>query len=194
MELEEEIRKHYASRRLSPEAVARIQSAPVPRASSRFRASRSPWLAAAAAVLLAVGVALWSNFQGPGTEHPMAARLRVEVVLNHEKYPRPEIQTGDLALLAADLNRKVGFDLNRAASGLPAGFQLEGGRKCSLLGKPAAQIHLTRNGKVQGSLYVTTSPVLPPGTPFTAGWQNGYHVRTWESRGMFYALAATPAP
>lgn len=184
-ELDEKLREHYGAERLPDERVARLLAAA---GSERgFAPRRRPqWFAAAAAlVLLLAAAGLWVR---PTAD--VARKAAAEVARSHLRGSPPEIEADRFARLEAALTR---LDFALAPSQpetLPSGLVLIGGRYCSVLGEPAAQILLIDGEGRRCTLFVARSDGtrlagVRPGEIVA----DGVRVRLWHDHGRLFAMA-----
>jgi len=151
-ETEQPLRDYYMSQRLEDGALHRIHGNAVIGATgrgSRFRRARAWAAVLAPAFVLGAGALVWKA-AAPGP----TARIDAEVRTNYAKDLEPEVRADDYATLAAGLPR-LGFALVPSTEAGPlAGWQVEGGRYCSLAGELAAQINLSDARGRRSLLYV----------------------------------------
>lgn len=155
-ETDQPLRDYYASQRLDETAVQRIhENAAIGAGTGSARPWRTgwrvqPWAAVLAlAFVLGAGALVWSvAIPGP------TARIDAEVRTNYAKDLEPEVEADDFKTLAVGLPR-LGFGLAPSTEAGPlVGWQVEGGRYCSLAGELAAQINLSDAQGRRSLLYV----------------------------------------
>jgi len=151
-ETEQPLRDYYMSQRLEDTALHRIHgNAVIGSAGPVGHLWQTRALAAvlALAFVMGAGALVW-KVAAPGP----TARIDAEVRTNYAKDLEPEVRADDYAALAAGLPR-LGFGLAPSTEAGPlAGWQVEGGRYCSLAGELAAQINLSDAAGRRSLLYV----------------------------------------
>lgn len=151
-ETEQPLRDYYLSHSLDETALSRIhENAMLARTVRGDRSFWKPALAAvlAVALLLGAGGLVW-RVAAPGA----TARIDAEVRTNYAKDLAPEVRANNFAELAAGLPR-LGFALAPSSDTGPlTGWQVEGGRYCSLADELAAQVNLSDARGRRSLLYI----------------------------------------
>ena len=195
--LDQRLRKYYASQSLSASALARLKH--TIRSTSRTSGGPSaarlkPWviIAGVCSSLAVVGViallvlALWNS---PADD---VARLAAgEVATNHHKQLAVEFSTTDVSQLREQMS-KLDFSLV-----LPQRFQdgrhrLIGGRYCSIQGQIAAQLRLADAHGYACTLY-EVRPVDALASVSEGRFEiDGCEVELWKENGLLMVLARAP--
>ncbi|MEM1208210.1 MAG: hypothetical protein AAGI54_02990 [Planctomycetota bacterium] len=140
---------------------------------------------AAALIALVLGIGIYNTRP---THEDITALAHAEIALNHRKQLDCEWETNDVGVLRRTMD-KLPFNLRLPDGPGWAGYQLVGGRYCSLDGELAAQLRITGPDGKPCTLYVLADV---PGLDAidTAGASLGdVRVETWRSRGLFDGLA-----
>jgi hypothetical protein len=162
--------------RYSPESPA----APVP---GRGRYA----LPVAVLTIMVIAVFAWRLLPDPDDN---IAALAAEIALHHNQRLNPEVESASLDEVGAYLE-KLGFPLIESRR-FPAGqWELAGGRYCSLMGQPAAQLRM--RDKITGkplTFYQLPVPRSVAGFEGSyTGFQQGVAVEIWKERGLLLAVA-----
>lgn len=181
--IDDQVRAFYLDQQLPEERLVHL----IQRAGELRRARRRRWLALAATVALVVAGGLWLRHWTAA--EGLADRVVAEVAMNHRKDLAVEVSVADYEQLQPALD-KLPFNVAPPAAQQAAGYQLVGGRYCSIQAQLAAQLKIRhpQTGRV-ATLYVTElSPQLTslPGQRRTAGEVT---VELWSQGGLLYALA-----
>lgn len=112
-------------------------------------------LAAAAAVLLGVGVLVWYQTSGPSVR-VMAMELATDHVKCFEQ-PGPR---ESLAAVQAELAREFGWQASLSGSDA-AGLELIGARQCLLEGRPVAHVMFTHDGEPMSVFMIPKASYTP---------------------------------
>ncbi|MEM6755582.1 MAG: hypothetical protein AAF586_00305 [Planctomycetota bacterium] len=140
-------------------------------------------LAAVIALVLGIGI-----FNSRPTHEDITALAHTEIALNHRKQLDSEWETHDIGVLRRTMD-KLPFNLRLPDGPAWAGYQLIGGRYCSIDGELAAQLRVTGPDGKPCTLYVLADVPALDGID-TAGTSLGdVRVETWRSRGLLYGLA-----
>ena len=195
MPLRQAIRQHLNSQHLSESDLQRLQQLTPSRPPACRRMAWS--LAAFASVLLlAVSISLSFLWQNNKVDN-IAQRIAEEVALNHLKLKPLDIEADQMPTLAAYFTR-LDFAVRESslitASG---GMRLLGGRYCSVLAAPAAQLHLQRAEGEVLTLYEAAYdpqtfqnlPNLDEGEQPLVQYARGIRVAIWIEKGLLFALA-----
>jgi anti-sigma factor RsiW len=176
------INEYYRSQTLSDERIdAILAQTTQPQSKPRRR-----WLqlAAAAVVLLVSLTALHLYLSA----RSMTERVLTEIAMNHRQRLAMEVVTSDYAAVQNALNR-LDFPLRPPAS-IGAGYELLGGRYCSIQGELAAQLKV--RDQATGELRTLFATPLTSGLAGIAPLQTRHdrtEIRLWREQGIFYALA-----
>lgn len=181
--VDEQVRAFYCDQEMPEAALNRL----VERTGELRRARRRRWLAVAAAVLLAVAGGFWMRHVTATAG--LADRVVAEVATNHRKDLAVEVSTFDYQQLGQALD-KLPFAVTAPEAARAQGYQLVGGRYCTIQAQIAAQLKIRhpRTGRL-ATLYITElSPELAalPGQRRTA---DEITVELWSQDGLLYALA-----
>ena len=181
--IDDQVRAFYRDHELPEDRLAEL----LERTDALQRQRRRRWLAVAAAVTVVVLGGLWLR-QWTAAEG-LAGRVVAEVAMNHRKDLGVEVSAADYRLLRPALD-KLPFDVAPPEAPRAAGYQLVGGRYCSIQAQLAAQLKI-RHRETGGlaTLYVTElSPQLAslPGQRRTT---DEVTVELWAQNGLLYALA-----
>ncbi len=181
--IDEQVRAFYLDQELPEERLTQL----LERTGELRRVRRRRWLSLAAAAALAVACGLWL-FHWTAAEG-LADRVVAEVAMNHRKDLAVEVPVADYKQLRPALD-KLPFDVAPPASERASGYQLVGGRYCSIQAQLAAQLRIrhSQTGRV-ATLYVTElSPQLAslPGQRLT---DDEVTVELWTQDGLLYAMA-----
>ncbi|GAA6152716.1 hypothetical protein [Pseudoteredinibacter isoporae] len=216
--LKAELRSHFESPGLSPEqlnALKQLQSNHVDeglsnetnnlsselkvepskvRASSSFSFTVSFRAVAASFLLLALlSLGWWYQSSMDSGPWPKANAIAAEVVYNHLKQRPLDFPDHELTVL----NRRFSqLDFRLQRSSLSDDFQLAGGRYCSLLSIPAAQLRSVKNAAgVYETLYQVDYrenvfgplPILADGQAAIVNYHKGVAVEIWVDKGILFA-------
>ncbi len=181
--IDDQVRAFYHDQELPEERLTQL----LERAEEMQRARLRRWLALAAAVGVVVAGGLWLRHWS-ATEG-LADRVVAEVAMNHRKDLGVEVATADYGRLRAALD-KLPFEIPPPTAERAAGYELVGGRYCSIQAQLAAQLKMRHaaSGRL-ATLYVTElSPQLAslPGQRRSA---DEVTVEMWAEDGLLYALA-----
>lgn len=182
--LDKELKDYYLRQRLSPHKVAAIRACAV-------RARRTRRLAAclvplAAAVLLAVGIGMWSRvglFAGP------SQRVVAEIVRNHRQQGALVVASERYDVVQAALS-DLDFSVRPSRAELLQAFALVGGKYCTIQASLAAQLKLSRrdSGMIH-TLYVVPVTADMEGIEPGVYERNGVQVELWTDMRLLYGLA-----
>ena len=181
--IDDQVRAYYLDQQLPEERLAQL----LRRAGDLRRTRRRRWLALAATAALVVAGGLWLRHWTAA--EGLAGRVVAEVAMNHRKDLEVEASVADYGQLRSVLD-KLPFEVPPPTAERAAGYQLVGGRYCSIQAQLAAQLKIRHleTGRV-ATLYVTElSPQLAslPGQRRTDG---EITVDLWSQGGLLYALA-----
>lgn len=181
--IDDQVRAFYLDQQMPEERLTQL----LERTGEVRRSRRRRWLSLAAAAALAVAFGLWL-FHWSAIEG-LADRVVAEVAMNHRKDLAVEVPVADYAKLRPALD-KLPFDVQPPSAKWAAGYQLVGGRYCSIQAQLAAQLKIqhSQTGQV-ATLYVTElSPQLAslPGQRLT---DDEVTVELWSQDGLLYAMA-----
>ena len=186
-DLESHLQEHYARARLSDARIEQILAAAPVKATSP-----GVWYARlgsfAAALVVCLGVLHFHLI-----ERDIAARVLAEIAMNHSKELDVEIASGDVAVVAAALDR---LDIALRPPGQwPARYALLGGRYCSIQGRLAAQLRLRdqETGDLH-TLYATRMTSDLETVVDTATTYDNVGITFWRDRDVFFALAGGDTP
>ncbi|MEM7583155.1 MAG: hypothetical protein AAF560_07230 [Acidobacteriota bacterium] len=181
--IDEQVRAFYLDQQMPEERMTQL----LERAAELQQARRRRWLALAATVALVVFGGLWLRHWTAA--EGLADRVVAEVAMNHRKDLAVEVAVADYEQLQPALD-KLNFEVAPPMAQQAAGYQLVGGRYCSIQAQLAAQLKIRhlQTGRV-ATLYVTElSPELAslPGQQRT---DDGVTVELWSQGELLYALA-----
>ena len=187
--MDDAIRDYYRSKTLSVDRVEAILRSSSASSSStrrgRRRAGRLYWISGIAATL-AVGL-LGAHLAL--VRATLADSVLREVAMNHQKGLAVEVAADRYDHVQEKLDR-LGFSVQPGDDALLSGYDLVGGRYCSIQGGIAAQLKV-RDRKTGGllTLYVTDltetlDDIGPGGRVF-----DGVRIRLWTEDSRFFALA-----
>lgn len=178
--LKQAVKAHYEKKNLTEGQLQKLldlQQVEKPKRFSRFHFIS--FAVAAAALVLLLNI---SYFTKP------SYNIVQEVAYNHNKQMNPEIYSDSIAKIQNRLNR---LDFNMInAEFLGDGWEVLGGRYCSIQGKVAAQLKVKE--KASGKVYTLYQARLPAG--FSQDKQqikeiDGLTVKVWIEKGLIMALA-----
>jgi len=186
-EIDRLVRDYYREAKLPAARVDAILAA-APRRSVPARV----WyvrIAALAAALVVAFASLHLYLVGRDTE----ARVLAEIAMNHKERLEVEVTAADFPGLDAALDR-LAIRIRPPAS-LTAGYDLIGGRYCSIQGSLAAQIKLRDPASAAvHTLYATAlTPQLAQLSNHTTV-HDGVRITLWHDSEVFYGLAADALP
>ena len=181
--LEQEIKNYYRSRRLEPDRVAAIQASV-----RRTRGTRrvSYLVPAAAVVLLAIGIGLWTYIT---TDGGLTRQVVAEIGHNHRHHGELAVESDRYGVVQEVLG-ELDFPVRPRREELVGDFALIGGKYCTIQGSQAAQLKLSRRDSgIIHTLYVfpmaDKAKGVEPGTYETGG----VRVELWTDRTLVYGLA-----
>ncbi len=182
-DLERLIKDYYAEAELSEGRVDAILAGAPPRATPpRVWYMR---LAAVAATLV-LGFGFLHFYL---TERDTAMRVLAEIAMNHKKQLAVEVTADNFVDIGRALEQ-LEFQVPRPER-LLAGFELFGGRYCSIQGNLAAQLKLRdpENGAVH-TLYVTGLTSGLAGVADGTAIHDGVEITLWHEKDVFFGLAS----
>ena len=186
--LKDSIKDYYHGFNLSEAQLAELRS----RLSHSEEPSKGSWMRphwlipAACGFAAALILALSFYFN---SLKPLYERIADEVAYNHNKAMPSEVLTRDYNILNEALDR-LDFEA-KPSTQLARGFQLVGGRYCSVQGKIAAQLHMvdTTNDQ-QYTLYQFYAAELKELSQAQQSFQmDGTIVKIWKEGDLGFALA-----
>lgn len=193
--LRQAVRQHLDSQRLSESGLQRLQQLMRARP---VAGRRKPlyWAAFASVLLLAAGVSLsflWQGHHGGD----IAQRIADEVALNHLKLRPLDAEADQMPTLAAYFTRLDFAVRDSSLISEAGGTRLLGGRYCSVLAVPAAQLRLQRAPGHVLTLYEAAYdpqafpnlPNLDQGEPPLVRYARGIRVAIWIEKGLLFVLA-----
>ena len=181
--LEQELKNYYRSKRLASHRITAIQASV--RRTGRTR--RVSYLVpAAAVVLLAIGIGLWTYMT---TDSSLTHQVVAEIGHNHRQYGEMAVKSDRYGIVQAALG-ELDFPIRPRREELVQDFVLMGGKYCSIQGSRAAQLKLShRDSGIIHTLYVLpmTDDIkdVEPGVYET----NGVQIELWTDQLLFYGLA-----
>ena len=183
--IDDQVRAFYLDQQLPEERLEHL----LERSGDLRRARRRRWLALAATAALVVVSGLWLRHWT--AVEGLTDRVVAEVAMNHRKDLAVEVSVADYGQLRPALD-KLPFEVAPPTAQRAAGYELIGGRYCSIQAQLAAQLKIRhlQTGRV-ATLYVTElSPQLTslPGQQRT---DDKITVELWSQDGLLYALAHT---
>jgi len=185
--LDDLVREHYRSERLSESRYAEIlSSACLEKQRHQARRGRRHWLrvAAAAACLVLVAALL----QRVTIRLDDSEALLDEIASYHLQPMEFDVVSGDLETVARTLNR-LGFALRRPGF-LPSNLQLLGGRYCSLRGDLAVQLKYRDPARDRiDTLFVTPATLTLDDISEGSARRLGVGIELREEDGLLFALA-----
>ena len=184
--LDQGLGDYYRSRCLGPDRIAAIEASVLRTRRIERVARRS---ALAVAVSVAIIAAVWLR---PESGADRTRQIVAEIARNHLEPGRLAVESDQYSVVEEAL-RELEFPIRPDREGLVATFGLVGGRYCSILGSPAAQLQMVhRQSGVAYSLYVVrmTDDMdnVGPGTY----QQDGARVELWTGGESLYGLANRP--
>lgn len=181
--IDDQVRAFYLDHELPDERLAQL----LERSDALRRTRQLRWLALAATVALVVAGVVWLR-QWTAAEG-LAARVVAEVAMNHRKDLAVEVSVTDYRKLRPALD-KLSFDVAPPASERAAGYQLVGGRYCSIQAQLAAQLKIRhRETGDLATLYVTELSPRLASLPGQRRTTDEFTVELWAQDGLLYALA-----
>ena len=189
--LRQQVRTYLEDIELSPErlqALEAMQAEPVDAPhSNRYRL-----MAAVAMVLIAVAVSVFMFEHDP---RPLSWQIAEDVAKNHFKQRPLEVRAQALEPMRAYFGelefRLLDSDLIRSA-----GYTLRGGRYCSVLDVPAAQLRLSGDAGTPDTLYQVAYdseqfgpvPDISQGEAVLTVQVRGVSVDIWQEKGLMFTL------
>ncbi|VAW83968.1 hypothetical protein MNBD_GAMMA16-1785 [hydrothermal vent metagenome] len=141
----------------------------------------------AASLLLATVILFQWIFSTP-TQQDLIASIAQEIAINHQKQFDSDFTETSYAELS-NLMTKLNFKLVDPARLKEKGFQILGGRYCSLYGHIAAQVRLKNNAGVIFTLYQTGSHEAFKTLTEHTTQANGIEIEMWNEAGIFLGIA-----
>ncbi len=151
----------------------------------RWRAQRN--ISIAASLLLAAVILLQWIVAIP-TQQQLVASIAQEIAINHQKQFNIDFAETSYASLST-LMTKLDFKLVDPARLKTRGFQILGGRYCSLHGQIAAQVRLKNSAGAIFTLYQTNSHDIFNTLTEHAQHANGIEIKMWNEGGVFLGIA-----
>lgn len=151
----------------------------------RWRLQRN--ISIAASLLLAAIISLqW--LAAPQTQQQLITNIAQEIAINHQKQFNSDFAETSYADLSA-LMSKLDFKLVDPARLKAKGFQILGGRYCSLHGHIAAQVRLKNSAGAIFTLYQTNSHETFKNLTEHIQRANGIKIEMWQEDGVFLGIA-----
>ena len=181
--IDDQVRAYYLDQQLPEQRLEHL----LKRAAELRRARRRRWLALAATVALVVAGGLWLRHWTAA--EGLTDRVVAEVAMNHRKDLAVEVTVADYGQLRPTLD-KLPFEVAPPAVEQAAGYQLVGGRYCSIQAQLAAQLKIRhpQTGRV-ATLYVTELSPQLASLPGQRRTDDGVTVELWSQDGLLYAMA-----
>ena len=182
-DLERLIKDYYAEAEMAESRVDAILAGAPPRATpTRVWYMRI----AAVAATLVVGFGFLHFYL---TERDTAARVYAEIAMNHQKQLAVEVTADSFVDIGRALER-LEFQVPRPER-LLEGFDLVGGRYCSIHGNLAAQLKLReRDSDAVHTLYVTGLTPDLVGVADGTAIHDGVEITLWHEKDVFFGLAS----
>ncbi len=196
--LKQSVREHLESNTLTDKQLQQLESLSrqaTPEIVRRYSIYPLAFAGAVAAFLLAFLLAPMIIEQGD-----MRERIAMEVATNHIKLKPLEIETSNIEGIR-DYFKKLDFLPVNSRLVSEAGFELIGGRYCSLQGITAAQLRLKKPGSsVVQTLYQTeyrkdifeAMPQLEEGEEPVDIHVKGIKIKIWVEKGLLFAITDLP--
>lgn len=186
IDIEEQLRLHYEGKKLSEERAESILSQARALRPLRFRLTVR-LLAAAAVVVLMVGGVLTVFLWPPAG---VASKLADEIAVHHLKREEPTVKSGSYDVVQAGLAR-LSFSILPSSPRLLSGYDLVGGKYCSLRSHPVAQLNLMdrQNGNPH-TLYVMALTRDLRNVKPEKFYRDGVIVELWADDGRLFGLAS----
>ena len=182
--LDQELKNYYRSQRLSPHKVAAIRAAAG--RTVRRRRFAACFVPLAAAVLLAVGIGVWSK---AGLFGDSSQRVVAEIVRNHQQQGALVVASDRYQVVQAALS-DLDFPIRPARDDLVQAFALMGGKYCTIQATQAAQLKPSRRGTgVIHTLYVVPRNAGTHGVEPGVYEHSGVEVELWTDQLLLYGLA-----
>ena len=182
--LDQELKNYYRSQRLSPHKVAAIRAAAG--RTVRRRRFAACFVPLAAAVLLAVGIGVWSK---AGLFGDSSQRVVAEIVRNHQQQGALVVASDRYEVVQAALS-DLDFPIRPSREELVQTFTLVGGKYCTIQTSRAAQLKLSRRDSgVIHTLYVVPVTADMKGIEPGVYESNGVQVELWTEMQLLYGLA-----
>ena len=182
--LDQELKSYYRSQRLSPQKVAAIRASAVGTGSTRRLATY--FVPLAAAVLLAVGIGMWSRV---GLLGGPSQRVVAEIAHNHRHQGALVMASDRYDVVQAALS-DLDFPIRPSREELVQTFALVGGKYCTIQTSRAAQLKLSRHDSgVIHTLYVVPVTADMEGIEPGVYERNGVQVELWTDMRLLYGLA-----
>ncbi len=185
-DLESLLREHYARSRLPEDRASRILTGAPARTAPRRVQPNRVWHLRIAAVAAAL-VAGFGLLHFHIVERDAEIRVLAEIAMNHKKQLAVEVSAGSFSAVERALDR---LDIPIRPSGdRLAGYDLLGGRYCSIQGGLAAQLRLRdRETGRPHTLYATALTPALTGLE-DAAVHDGIVIALWREGAVFFALA-----
>jgi len=151
----------------------------------RWLAQRN--ISIAASLLLAAVISLQWIITTPAQQQ-LVASIAQESAINHQKQFDSDCAESSYAGLS-NVMRKLDFKLVDPVRLKEKGFQILGGRYCSLNGRIAAQVRLKNSAGVVFTLYQTGSHEAFKSLTEHAERANGIKAEMWSEGGVFLGMA-----
>lgn len=182
--LDKELKDYYLRQRLSPDKVSAIRASAVH--TSRARRVATYLVPLAAAVLLAVGIGMWSKVDLFGSPFQ---RVVAEIVHNHHQQGALVVVSDRYDVVQAALS-DLDFPIRPSREELVQTFALVGGKYCTIQASRAAQLKLSRRDSgVIHTFYVVPVTADMEGIEPGVYERNGVQVELWTDMRLLYGLA-----
>ena len=200
-DIDERLRRYYGPQQLSTGRLAKLREMvqstndTVDESRNKMLPSRHrnrgkiPSVAAGLAVLVLIGLVVWSTQRGDG--EPTAASVAEEIATNHNRDMPVEVETGDFDRLADGLD-KLDFRPVPSRRLDERGLLLVGGRYCKIQGQIAAQIKLRDADGRTWTLYECRDTELLRNVRACRVETLGLEIELWREAGVLLGLAGPP--
>jgi hypothetical protein len=190
-QLDDQLRAYYSKQSLTSEKLKTMKSLLQLENMERAPAHQKHWvlpLLGSIAALLFVFVALSSSLrQSSGA---LSKRVAEEVALNHKKQLAVEFPINDYAILDKKMS-KLDFTIIASKRLNDRGYNLLGGRYCSIGGHIAGQLRLQDAQERSLTLYQFRPGTRYSKLPETTISVDGVSVLIWQESGLVLGLART---
>ncbi len=185
-------RDHYEKQSLSSEQLDKLknlQNNPQQEQQSLFAVTKNKpyrYFAAAAAIFIVV-FASWTFI---GYQNNLPAKVATEIAYNHSKRMELEVVTNQLVSVKTYLS-ELDFNLIKSDKSKQSGWELLGGRYCSIQGKLAAQLRVKQDSSSDYQTFYQA--IIPDGFELPnnsySTWVEGTFVELWIEDGVLLGLA-----
>jgi hypothetical protein len=150
--------------------------------------ARAVPLAAAAAVLLALGIGLYHSDGQSDTSIALSEQVGRQIMVYHERYIDLDVTTGDFEAMKLAMDQ-LEFEPYKPAIINEKGLRLVGARYCAMYGCAAVQMRFVDDRGRHYTLYEVKPDERLRGAAATTVAVDDVPVKLWQEQGLLIGLA-----